>query len=628
MRILSSLVASLLTLTPFVSADLRMASTPRNGWKVESRNNRVKFNQTFSLYMEPSDFNFQQLKNQRDNGAYDQFLRSNIDNEHDKRNFKTEAGRDMLPFRSFEGAARDTSATVKNKIPSSTPGPVLTATPGQPYIVPFRWNNPHASELEVNVWIFANSKQYVVPVRKPTCSGEGYQDNVITFTIPSDFNTAVASSVANWQGCKKTGDCVLQIYAHSVETRTYAIGTPLVVNGNVPTAVTADANVKEAKIEVGTNIGLLARETCLPSNSPNADITKTEVREPRFISDQFNHAYQNSDYSPYSGQQPDSISRNLQAASVLRMITGNRGELGKALLWRNRTRADLQKSIEKKFEQLYRRYESIANDIIDAVKDKTPYKSTDVLNGGNQKTAECFRCAEVGATSTNRLRTTTYIPSFTLQASEVDTAKQYIAPKYKNMLSASNTVQIYVATLLDMSEELRKAAQFGLLYQPAVVKNSIATWSDDTQFMKKDATGKTDNGLYAATKAYEKLRVANLRADTTPPAANDSPMTEFLRADVPTWPASYNKLPVGDTKDMDAMNYDEDCETDEKWDQPCVDAKPLFAINADGDLVLAADLPTSAPGSSTPVPNSASTQTLSLSLMFATLAAVLAVIRA
>ncbi len=35
-----------------------------------------------------------------------------------------------------------------------------------------------------------------------------------------------------------------------------------------------------------------------------------------------------SDYSPYSGQQPEWISRNLQAAAVLSMVTGNRGELG------------------------------------------------------------------------------------------------------------------------------------------------------------------------------------------------------------------------------------------------------------------------------------------------------------
>ncbi len=102
--------------------------------------------------MEPSDFNYADLKNQRDNGAYDNFLRSNIDNEQDKRNFVKEEGRDMLPFRSYEAAVNDASNTVKTKIGTLAIGTVpgaVTATPGTPFLVPLRWNNPHASEIEV-----------------------------------------------------------------------------------------------------------------------------------------------------------------------------------------------------------------------------------------------------------------------------------------------------------------------------------------------------------------------------------------------------------------------------------------------------------------------------------------------
>ena len=141
----------------------------------------------------------------------------------DKRNFVSERGRDMLPFRSFEAATTDASNTVLNKIPDGAPGPVIVATPGQPYIVPLRWNKPHAAELEVNIWISNN--QVVVPIRKPTCSGEGYQDNVFAFTIPADFNQ-LGEKVPGWTGCKQKGDCVLQVYAHSVEPRTYAMGIP------------------------------------------------------------------------------------------------------------------------------------------------------------------------------------------------------------------------------------------------------------------------------------------------------------------------------------------------------------------------------------------------------------------
>ena len=62
-----------------VSADLRMASQPRAGFQVKQRN-PVQFVSKTALYMEPSDFQYQGLRQQRQD-AYDNFLRSNIDNE-------------------------------------------------------------------------------------------------------------------------------------------------------------------------------------------------------------------------------------------------------------------------------------------------------------------------------------------------------------------------------------------------------------------------------------------------------------------------------------------------------------------------------------------------------------------
>merc|ERR1719181_241964 len=117
-------------------------------------------------------------------------------------------------------------------------------------IVPLRWNNPHASEMEVNIWIFnhkgdkkladGSPHPIVVPIRKPVCSGEGHQDNVIAFTIPKDFNQ-LTSKIPGFEGCTKAqceGNwrdaktcCVLQIYSHSVESRQYAIGFPIVIEG-------------------------------------------------------------------------------------------------------------------------------------------------------------------------------------------------------------------------------------------------------------------------------------------------------------------------------------------------------------------------------------------------------------
>ena len=62
-----------------VSADLRMASQPKANFQVKQRN-AVQFEAKTALYMEPSDFQYNGLKQQRAN-AYDNFLRSNIDNE-------------------------------------------------------------------------------------------------------------------------------------------------------------------------------------------------------------------------------------------------------------------------------------------------------------------------------------------------------------------------------------------------------------------------------------------------------------------------------------------------------------------------------------------------------------------
>ncbi|KAJ3399062.1 hypothetical protein HDV05_002093, partial [Chytridiales sp. JEL 0842] len=204
-----------------VKADLRYASRPappggnnnnRAPYQVINENGAIPFAVNQVYYGEPTA-KYQGQKNQRQNN-FDNFLRSNIDNEQDLRNFQTEAGFDMLPVRVENPAAVQVS---------------MTATPGEPVEIPVRWNNPHASELEVNVWI-ANFTA-VVPVKKPVCAGEGFQDAAFWFTIPSDFNTLIGR-VPGFQGCNNVGDCTLQTYAHSVEPREYAVGTPIIIRNN------------------------------------------------------------------------------------------------------------------------------------------------------------------------------------------------------------------------------------------------------------------------------------------------------------------------------------------------------------------------------------------------------------
>jgi len=63
----------------------------------------------------------------------DQFIRSNIDNEQNGRNTKTEKPMDMLPCR--------------QTIPLRNP---MTWAEGENIQLPIRWNNPHNSECEVS----------------------------------------------------------------------------------------------------------------------------------------------------------------------------------------------------------------------------------------------------------------------------------------------------------------------------------------------------------------------------------------------------------------------------------------------------------------------------------------------
>jgi len=562
-----------------VSADLRMASQPRGQYKVQQRQGSEAFVTPTALYMEPSDFNYNGLKQQRQN-AYDNFLRSNIDNEQDKRNFNQEPGRDMLPTRSYETATTTASNTVQTKLPAGDAG-AITTTPGVPFMIPLRWNNAHASEIEVNAWIMDN--KYVVPIRKPTCSGEGYQDQVFTFTIPQDFNQ-LGSRIPNFAGCKKVGDCVLQIYAHSVEPRTYSIGTPLIVNGDVPAATATQPNVEPARKDVGLDLDKLSSKLCLSSSDPAANIPNAIPREARLVSDVFNHAYQNSDYSPYSGQQPEAISRNLQASAIISMTPGNRGELGKSILTQAQKQALQQ--LDNKQRNLVKAYEGVVNNIIgrlgnNAQAQTLGLKNTGTVPGNNgvQKLTTTFRALETGSLDAGRQTTNTYVPSFKLPAELVNQAKAIAPAQYRNnLIQPDGTVQLYEAVLNDMKKDFAKlATDHQLGYQTAIIKTTTATMPDATQFRKRNAQGQNDGGKYAATQA-QAVKAAALEAlkATSPktatgftiadaPSEADNPLQVYSGDDLP----STGGEPVQIMPDYDALNDD--------------DGVPLFVQSANPD---------------------------------------------
>jgi len=511
--LISALVAVIL-------ADWRCAGTASAKFKNEAG----ECFRDYCLYMEPSTFEYAGLTKQRDKpGTYDTFLRSNIDNEQDKRDFNKESGLDHLPFRSFESAADDSHDSVKFKIEYSPAKPAIVVTTGIPYLVPFTWNNPHSSELEVNIWIMRNGDPVVVPIRKPACSGEGYRHVMLDFTIPVDFSE-LGRKIEGFTGCKNVGDCVLQIYAHSVETRTYAIGVPLFVkNQKNESDVTEGTtnNILPAETDRGVRYTSL-RPLCLGSNSPETDIKSCVPRSPRLVSDVWNHAYQNSDYSPYSGQQPESISQNLQAACVLQMASANRGELGREYLKKENKDAYKEGiNLRSKVKALIQEYEKVTKGIISNVMipSKTKWIVDDTMDcpgnkwGTNIKTkaflntAKCFRCAEVGSWRTTRETKNTYIPSFEIPKELVAKATIELSksPKHAKLMTIRGdgvgVVQIYNAVVQDMNEDLLSASKkHKLHYQGAMIKTEkMATKADPMNYKMNDANGKKDKGYYAAS---------------------------------------------------------------------------------------------------------------------------------
>jgi hypothetical protein len=375
---------------------------------------------------------------------------------------------------------------------------------GESKMIPFRWNNPHAAELEVNVWIFREGKDaIVVPVRKPTCSGEGHQDNIVSFTIPADF-LQLPTKMSDFTGCKKPDpNCVLQVYAHSVESRQYAYGVPIEITGAYSqNTATTDNLVAAAPQDPGMDLSGL-RELCLPSGDADANIPNAVPQKAILYSDVYTHSYQNSDFSAYSGQQHDKISRNLQASAVNKMVTGNRGELGKAAL-PQATKNEINR-LSKLENKIYKRYESYANNLIKQLENEAGMQETNgqvTAGGTTQQLANCFRCTTGGSTKAKRQETNTYIPSYKLPQALIAEAKNKIRQEYRDLVTDDGTVQIYVAAMNKLMPEFLKAAEdYGILYQPAMRKNTFTTMADATQFKKRNANGNNDNGKYAATQA-------------------------------------------------------------------------------------------------------------------------------
>jgi hypothetical protein len=130
----------------------------------------------------------------------------------------------------------------------------------------------------------------VAPIRRPFPCGGGYQDQRFAFAIPADFPAGKCESAND--------NCVLQIYAHSVEPRTYAICVDF-------TLTTGRGN---ATIPLTSN-----------------DVRTTQFQRAIHYHDSFDTSHVDSAYSGYRGQQGSFIRDELKAAIQLQSFVGNGG---------------------------------------------------------------------------------------------------------------------------------------------------------------------------------------------------------------------------------------------------------------------------------------------------------------
>ena len=251
-------LASSLALLAIVSADVRF-NFQQKGLNLDN-----------GAYAFPSTFGYKALQQQKDNNN-DNFLRSNIDNEANQRNTANELAQDMLPCR------------------QDAVGQIMEFRLDTNYEIPLKWNNPHDSDCEVNLW--TNGMSTVTPVKAPFNCGGGYKDQLHSFKIPADF-----------QGCTNATDaCRLQLYGHSVEPRTYAACIDFVISPNAP-------------------VGLPAALT-----HPDKDIPAAKAQAAVHFADSFDTSHIDSQYSGYRGQQPAAIRPQLAAAIEIQSYLGNGG---------------------------------------------------------------------------------------------------------------------------------------------------------------------------------------------------------------------------------------------------------------------------------------------------------------
>jgi hypothetical protein len=236
----------------------------------------------------PSTFDYAGIEKQKEN-KNDQFLRSNVDNEANKRKENSEAPQDMLPFR------------------QDAKGVVSSFQRAAPIELPLEWNNPHDSSCEVAIWTDGLTK--VAPIKKPFACGGGFESEKFSFTIPADFPAGKCDN--------ESDNCVIQVYAHSVEPRTYTMGIDFVLTGAAaPAAIRPPARASLSRRQAGPNAG---------ASPANSDVATTVFQDAIHYWDSFDTSHVDSTHSGYRGQQGNLVRDEVLAAIKLQSFVGNGG---------------------------------------------------------------------------------------------------------------------------------------------------------------------------------------------------------------------------------------------------------------------------------------------------------------
>jgi len=202
---------------------------------------------------------------------------------------------------------------------------------------------------------------------------------------------------------------------------------------------------------------------------------------------------------------------------------------------------------------IYQNYEKVANKVIDELTD------ADQVSGGGtqmgvQQLADTFRGTEKGATSSKRLKTTTYVPSFNVAGYDMNIIQNAIDSEtggnkasYKDILTTNAVtgaqyIEIYRPTMDRVLEDIKQLEATGYGFQESIKSVSCSKLNADlqtksrvtgntanqrataccdgpitergpgkcgssladlTDFKKRNAQGNKDGGVFAATRFYQ-----------------------------------------------------------------------------------------------------------------------------